>query len=149
MIPDAKSVWKNDDAGKKLDAELAASKHSVYEALYEFTQAKHAGDRAKNTKRNRDYILGSTDFAVSHKRVASLKGATFSKKTGDERRFSQSELQGIVNRFNEIFGTDYKIDDIFSAEQLRNATRRLREEGKTLYGEDSPELGKRVITKKK
>jgi antirestriction protein ArdC len=148
VIPDAKSVWKKDEAGKKLDAELAASKHSVYEALYEFTQAKHSADKAKNTRRNRDYILGSTDFTVSHKGVAARKGATFSKKTGDERRFSQSELQDVVNRFNEIFGTNYKIDDIFSAEQLRNATKRLREDGKTLYGEDGPELGKRVVMKK-
>ena len=148
VIPDAKSVWKKDSAGQKLDNELAASKHSVYEALYEFTQAKHAADKAKNTRRNRDYILGSTDFTVSHKGVAARKGATFSKKTGDERRFSQSELQNVVNRFNEIFGTDYKIDDIFSAEQLRNATKRLREDGKTLYGEDGPELGKRVVMKK-
>lgn len=149
MIPDAQSVWKKDGVGKKLDAELAASKHAVYEALYEFAQAKHAADKAKNTRRNRDYILGSTDFTVSHKGVAARKGATFSKKTGDERRFSQSELQDVVNRFNEIFGTDYKIDDIFSAEQLRNATKRLREEGRTLYGDESSELGKRVILKKK
>jgi hypothetical protein len=148
VIPDAKSVWKKDDSGKKLDSELAASKHSVYESLYEFTQTKHASDKAKNTRRNRDYILGSSDFTVSHKGVAARKGATFSKKTGDERRFSQGELQGVVNRFNEIFGTDYKIDDIFSAEQLRNATKRLREEGKTLYGDDASELGKRVILKK-
>jgi hypothetical protein len=148
MIPNAKSVWKKDDSGKKLDSELAASKHSVYESLFEFTQSKHAADKAKNTRRNRDYILGSSDFTVSHKGVAARKGATFSKKTGDERRFSQGELQGVVNRFNEIFGTNYKIDDIFSAEQLRAATKRLREEGKTLYGDDASELGKRVILKK-
>ena len=148
LIPDAKSVWKKDGVGEKLDSELAASKHSVYEALFEFTQAKHAADKAKNTRRNRDYILGSTDFTVSHKGVAARKGATFSKKTGDERRFSQSELQDVVNRFNEIFGTNYKIDDIFSAEQLRNATKRLREEGKTLYGEEPLELGQRVVLKK-
>jgi antirestriction protein ArdC len=148
MIPDAKSVWKKDESGKKLDQELAASKHSVYEALYEFTQSKHAADKAKNTRRNRDYILNSSDFTVSHKGVAARKGATFSKKTGDERRFSQGELQNVVNRFNEIFGTNYKIDDIFSAEQLRNATKRLREEGRTLYGDDASELGKRVILKK-
>ena len=148
VIPDANSVWKKDDAGKNLDRELNASKHSVYEALFEFTESKHSNSAA-NTSRNRNLILGATDFSVSHKGVAAKKGATFSKKTGDERRFSQSELQDVVNRFNEIFGTDYKIDDIFSQEQLRNATKRLREEGRTLFQSEPKELGKRTILKKK
>ena len=147
LIPDAASVWDEDSLGKRFDGELTASKHAVYEALYEFTEAKHATDRAKNSKLSRSYILGAKDFETAHRDVVAKKGDIFSKKIGDVPRFSQDELQGVVNRFNEIFGTNYKIDDIFSAEQLRTVKERLSK-GVSLYTGKNPELGARTILKK-
>ena len=147
LIPDAASVWDEDGLGKRFDGELTASKHAVYEALYEFTEAKHATDRAKNSKLSRSYILGAKDFETAHRDVVAKKGDIFSKKIGDVPRFSQDELQGVVNRFNEIFGTNYKIDDIFSAEQLRTVKERLSK-GVSLYTGKNPELGARTILKK-
>jgi hypothetical protein len=65
---------------------------------------------------------------------AKRKGSVFSPRKGDEPRFSSNELQQIVNRFNEAFGTNHTIEDIFSREQLETARRRIEEDGETLSG---------------
>jgi hypothetical protein len=65
--------------------------------------------------------------------AAAAKGSAWSAKKGNEPRFAVSEMQTMVDRFNEIFGTDHTLEDIFSAEQLRNAKTRI-ENGETLSG---------------
>jgi antirestriction protein ArdC len=136
MIPDAKTVWNDNNVGQKLDDELLSSRNNVFEAAIEFL-GKTQGMSAGNTKQNKEYILGAKNLAMVLPQAARTKGKSFSKKKGDEPRFSRQELQGIVNRFNEIFNTNHTIDDIFSREQLETARKRLEEEGRTVFGRSS------------
>jgi hypothetical protein len=78
------------------------------------------------------------------KNAASRRGRNFTKKLGDHPRYSVNGLQEMVDEFNKIFGTNHTIDDLFSAEQLRNAQRVLNE-GTTTY-KSKPRKGTRKIT---
>ena len=129
IIKDAKSAFKSNNSGERLDYELARRKHVVYEALSNFINEKFP-DSPLNKTKSRELIAGN-DIFQTLTNAAKNKGTKFSKLKGDEPRFSQSELGKFVNKFNEIFGTDYTIDDIFSDEQLREAKRRIEEEGRT------------------
>lgn len=131
MIKDAESVWSEN--GTKLDNELRASKANVAEAMVEFIASSQKGSAA-NSKKNKEYILGTSNLSALLNNAAKARGKTFSKIKGDEPRYSANELQGVVNRFNEIFGTNHTIDDIFSREQLETARKRLQEEGRTMFG---------------
>jgi hypothetical protein len=131
MIENAESVWPEN--GQKLDGELRASKANVAEAMVEFISNTQKGSGG-NTKRNKEYILGTSNLSVLLNNAAKTRGKTFSKIKGDEPRYSSNELQDVVNRFNEIFGTSHTIEDIFSKEQLENARKRLQEEGRTMFG---------------
>ena len=64
--------------------------------------------------------------------AAAAKGSPWGIKKGTEVVFSVSEMQTMVDKFNEVFGTTHTLDDIFSAEQLRTAKERI-ENGQTLY----------------
>jgi hypothetical protein len=133
LIPDASSVWRDGDSGSKLDSELSNAKHAVYEALNEFID-KSFPNSPQNSTKTRNYITNSTDMALYLSESAKRKGSVFSPRKGDEPRFSSNELQQIVNRFNEAFGTNHTIEDIFSREQLETARRRIEEDGETLSG---------------
>lgn len=128
MIPSAADVFKT--SGEKLDKELAANNHSVSEALFSFLRQNYP-DSPLNGKKTRDRILGIVNSEQTLDRATTrfrTSGTNFAKLKGDEPRFSQSELQDVVNRFNEIFGTSHTVEDIFSAEQLREARRRIEVE---------------------
>jgi hypothetical protein len=140
VIPNASSIWTEGKTGEQLDSELSRSKHAVYEALNDFIQKS-------GSKANRDTIhsiIGKKDIHTELPKLAATRGPVFSPKKGDSPRYSTSELQGIVNRFNDIFGTSYSIDDIFSAEQLRTARERIEKDGQTLYGKSKN--GTRVVS---
>lgn len=130
IIKDAKSAFKTNNSGERLDYELARKKHVVYEALSNFINEKFS-DSPLNKTKTRELIVGQNDVLQTLNNAAKNKGSKFSKLKGDEPRFSESQLSKFVNKFNEIFGTNYTIDDIFSDEQLREARRRIEEEGKT------------------
>jgi len=132
VLPDASSVWKDGDTGERFDSELKNSKYVVYEALNEFID-KSFPDSRLNNRDNRNRITGATDMGVTLSAAATAKGSPWSPKKGNEPRFSGAEMQSMVDRFNEIFGTSYTIDDIFSDEQLRTARERI-ESGETLSG---------------
>jgi hypothetical protein len=132
LIPNAASVWKDASTGERFDNELKKSKYAVYEALNEFID-KSFPDSKLNSQASRNKITGRTDMGVALRDAATAKGSAWSPKKGNEARFSDSELQSIVDRFNEVFGTNHTIDDIFSAEQLRTAAERI-ESGETLSG---------------
>jgi len=134
LIKDAKSVFKNNDSGSRLDDELKGVKYAVYEALNNFINARH-GESPMNTRDTRFAILGTRDIHTYLPSVSKVKGQTFSPSKGDEPRFDREEMQIMVNRFNERFGTSYTIDDIFSDEQLRQAKEKIEN------GEHSP-IGK-------
>jgi hypothetical protein len=129
IIKDAKSAFKSNNSGERLDYELARRKHVVYEALSNFINEKFP-DSPLNKTKSRELIAGN-DIFQTLTNAAKNKGTKFNKLKGDEPRFGQSELGKFVNKFNEIFGTNYTIDDIFSDEQLRQAKRRIEEEGRT------------------
>lgn len=131
IIPNANEVFGVNKAGKKLDEELLASKANVYEALTEFIDRSFP-DSSLNSPKSRNFIINSTEMGTVLQNAAKAKGKSFSKKLGDVPRFSKSELQEFVDQFNKTFGTNHTIEDIFSAEQLRNAQDRLRE-GQTMY----------------
>lgn len=132
LIPDAASVWKEGGTGESFDRELSRPKFAVYEALNEFID-KSFPDSRLNSRKNREKIIGATDMGITLRNAAASRGSVWSPKKGNEARFSDSELQGIVDRFNSVFGTNHTIDDIFSAEQLRAAKERV-ESGNTLSG---------------
>jgi hypothetical protein len=132
VLPDAGSVWKDGDTGQRFDDELKKSKYIVYEALNEFID-KSFPDSRLNNRENRNRITAATDMGMTLRSAAAAKGSPWSPKKGNEARFSNSEMQSMVDRFNEIFGTNYTIDDIFSDEQLRTAKERI-ESGETLSG---------------
>lgn len=131
VIPNARSVWGSNKIGQKLDEELVAAKPQVYEALTQFIDRSFP-DSALNTSESRSFIINSREMPTVLKNAAERKGSSFSKGTGDVPRFSRSQLQEIVDRFNERFGTQHTIEDIFSHEQLREAEKQLRG-GVTLY----------------
>jgi len=143
VIPDASSIWTEGKAGQQLDSELSRSKHAVYEALNEFIQ-KSGVEKSKANRETVHSIIGKKDIHTELPKLAATRGPVFSPKKGDSPRYSTNELQGVVNRFNEVFGTNYSIDDIFSAEQLRTARERIEKDGKTLYGKNKN--GTRVIS---
>jgi len=132
MIGNAESIWP--ETGKKLDRELLANRANVAEAAVEFMSSKY-GKSPLASKKNKEYILGTTNLSMLLNSAAKKRGQTFSKLKGDEPRYSDGELQQIVNRFNEIFDTNHTIEDIFSREQLETARKRLQEEGKTIFKE--------------
>ena len=132
LIPNAASVWKDASTGERFDNELKKSKYAVYEALNEFIDKSFPNSKL-NSQASRNTITGKTDMGVALRDAAAAKGSAWSPKKGNEARFSDSELQSIVDRFNEVFGTNHTIDDIFSAEQLRTAAERI-ESGETLSG---------------
>jgi hypothetical protein len=133
LIPDAGSIWKDGDSGTKLDSELGNAKHVIYEALNEFID-KSFPKSPQNSTKTRNYLTNSMDMATYLAEASKRKGSVFSPRKGDEPRFSGSELQQIVNRFNEVFGTNHTIEDIFSREQLETARKRIEEDGETLSG---------------
>lgn len=130
VLPDAKSVWKEADSGERLDGELKRSKYAVYEALSEFID-KSFPKSSLNTRDNRNKIIGATDMGYTLNTATSNRGSVWTPSKGNEPRFSTGELQSMVDRFNEVFGTNHTIDDIFSEEQLRTAKERI-ESGNTL-----------------
>lgn len=128
VIKDAKSTFKSNNSGERLDYELARKKHVVYEALSAFINEKFP-DSKLNSIKSRELVVGSNDVFQTLSNAAKNKGSRFNKLKGDEPRFAQSDMQSFVNRFNEIFGTSYTMDDIFSDEQLRQARKRIEEDG--------------------
>lgn len=132
LIPNARSVWKEADTGEKFDEELKNSKYAVYEALNEFIDRSFP-DSKLNSKNSRNKIIGATDMNYTLSTAAASRGSSWSPKKGNEPRFSRSEMQQMVDRFNEVFGTNHTLEDIFSDEQLRNAKERI-ESGETLSG---------------
>jgi hypothetical protein len=132
VLPNAADVWKDGKAGKLFDEEMERPKYAVYEALNEFIDRSFPNSRL-NSKENRNKIVGATDMGTALRDAAAAKGSAWSAKKGNEPRFAVSEMQTMVDRFNEIFGTDHTLEDIFSAEQLRNAKTRI-ENGETLSG---------------
>ena len=133
VIPNASAVWRDGESGSKLDSELENSKHVIYEALNEFIDKSFPNSPQNNTK-TRNYLTNSTDMALYLSESAKRKGSVFSPRKGDEPRFSGNELQQMVNRFNEVFGTNHTIEDLFSREQLETARKRIEEDGETLSG---------------
>ena len=129
VLPDAKSVWKESDTGERFDTEMKRPKYAVYEALYEFIDKSFP---KLNTRENRNKIIEATDLAYTLEAATQNRGSVWTPSKGNEPRFSGSELQSMVNRFNEMFGTSYTIDDIFSDEQLRTARERV-ESGTSLW----------------
>ena len=145
VIPNARSVWGSNKVGQKLDEELVAAKPQVYEALTQFIDRSFP-DSALNTSETRSFIINSREMPTVLKNAAERKGSSFSKGTGDVPRFSRTQLQEIVDRFNERFGTEHTIEDIFSHEQLREAEKQLRG-GATLYQPNARgRKGKRKVT---
>lgn len=136
IIKDAKSVFKSNDSGSRLDDELKSIQYAVYEALNNFLNARH-GDSNLNTGQTLKEILGYTDAHLYIKKAASAKGDLFNPGKGDEPRFTRERLQDVVNRFNNIFGTEYTIDDIFSDEQLRSAKEKIESGEYTPIGKKS------------
>lgn len=132
VLPDASSVWKDGDTGERFDDEIKKSKYVVYEALNEFID-KSFPDSRLNNRDNRNRITGATDMGVTLSAAAAARGSAWTPKKGNEPRFSNSEMQSMVDRFNQVFGTEYTIDDIFSDEQLRTARERIAS-GETLSG---------------
>lgn len=132
LIPNASSVWKEGDTGERFDEELKNSKYAVYEALNEFIDRSFPNSKL-NSKNSRNKITGATDMNYTLSTAATSRGSSWSPKKGNEPRFSRSEMQQMVDRFNEVFGTDHTLEDIFSDEQLRNAKERI-ESGQTLFG---------------
>jgi superfamily I DNA/RNA helicase len=129
IIKDAASVFKNTDVGRRLDMELSRPKYSVYEALLNFIKETQ-GSSPKNTRKTVSDILDATDAYNYLPQIAKAKGSMpYSANVGDIPRYSDSELQQIVNRFNNIFGTQHTIDDIFSDEQIRQARERIEKDG--------------------
>ena len=132
VLPNASDVWKEGGTGKLFDEEMERPKYAVYEALNEFIDRSFPNSRL-NSKENRTKIVGATDMGTALRDAAAAKGSAWSAKKGNEPRFAVSEMQTMVDRFNEIFGTNHTLEDIFSAEQLRNAKTRI-ESGETLSG---------------
>lgn len=129
IIKDAKSVFKNTDSGERLDKELSRPKYVVYESLLGFIKQTQ-GNSPLNTRKTVYDILGSTDAYNYLPQIAKTKGSIpYSANVGDAPRYSDYELQQIVNRFNDIFGTQHTIDDIFSDEQIRQAKERIEKDG--------------------
>jgi HK97 family phage prohead protease len=136
VLPDAGSVWKEADAGQKFDDEMKRPKYAVYEALTEFIDKSFPNSRLNN-RENRNKIIGATDMGYTLTNAAKNRGSVWSPGKGNEPRFSRGEMQSMVDRFNEIFGTNHTLDDIFSDEQLRTAKERV-ESGNTLSGKKKP-----------
>ena len=130
VIFDAQDVWKEGEVGKKFDDELKAQKHVVFEALYGFASRTFPDSRLL-TPENMRSILGDAGWMKSIRNAVQAGGSPFTPKKGDEPRYTRNQLQDIVDRFNEIFGTSHTIDDIFSDEQLRQARRMIEEEKRT------------------
>jgi len=147
VIKDAKSVFKSNDAGKRLDYELARRKDVVYETVANLISTKFDGSEFASYT-SMETIFGTRDIGTTLNAAEQAKGKRFSKNKGDEPRFGKSDLQNFVNRFNDIFGTKYTIDDIFSDEQLRAARKRIEEDGKVTKLTRFPKLGNRTILKK-
>lgn len=144
LIENAASIWRTNNAGERFDQELLANKPAVYEALTQFID-KSFPDSSLNSLATRQQIVNNTDVATTLKNAAERRGRNFSKGLGEFPRYSANGLQEIVDEFNKIFGTNHTIDDLFSAEQLRNAQRVLNE-GTTTYGKNKPRKGTRKIT---
>jgi hypothetical protein len=132
VLPNASDVWKTGGTGKLFDEEMERPKYAVYEALNEFIDRSFPNSRL-NSKENRNKIVGATDMGTALRDAAAAKGSAWGPKKGNEPRFAVTEMQTMVDRFNEIFGTNHTLEDIFSAEQLRNAKSRI-ESGETLSG---------------
>ena len=98
-----------------------------------------------NSLATRKQIVNNEDVDTTLKNAAKRQGRNFSKGLGEFPRYSTNGLQEIVDEFNKIFGTNHTIDDLFSAEQLRNAQRVLNE-GTTTYGKNKPRKGTRKVT---
>jgi hypothetical protein len=132
LIPSAGTIWggKTGSDGKKtgpgiqLDTELSRKKYVVYQALADFMNKTAPG---KVNREVRKEVSGDNGIDTVLDAVKKTKGAGFSAKKGDEPRFSSNQLQEIVNRFNERFDTNYTIEDIFSAEQLEAARKKIEE----------------------
>jgi|GEM_PF-792239 len=125
IIKDAKSTFTATDAGARLDRELARPKYVVAEALLSFIKEKH-GTSGFNTRDSVTRIMEDLNLGKYLERAAKNKGSIpYSPNVGDIPRYSDSDLENVVNRFNNIFGTDYTVDDIFSDEQLRTAKERI------------------------
>jgi hypothetical protein len=131
VIPSASDVWKEGKVGQLFDAEMERPKYAVYEALNEFIDRSFPTGRL-NTDAIRSKIVGATDMRSAIQSAVAARGSAWNPKKGTEPRFAVSEMQTMVDRFNEIFGTDHTLEDIFSAEQLRNAKERI-ESGETLW----------------
>ena len=132
VLPNASDVWKEGGTGKLFDEEMERPKYAVYEALNAFIDRSFPNSRL-NSKESRNKIIGATDMGTALRDAAAAKGSAWSAKKGNEPRFAVSEMQTMVDRFNEIFGTSHTLEDIFSAEQLREAKTRI-ESGETLSG---------------
>jgi hypothetical protein len=143
LIENASSVWRTNNSGERLDQELIANKPAVYEALTQFID-KSFPDSPLNSAATRQQIVNNRDMPLVLENAAKNRGRNFSKKLGDIPRYSVNGLQEMVDEFNKIFGTNHTIDDLFSAEQLRNAQRVLNE-GTTTY-KNKPRKGTRKIT---
>jgi HK97 family phage prohead protease len=131
VIPSASDVWKEGKVGQLFDAEMERPKYAVYEALNEFIDRSFPTGRL-NTDAIRSKIVGATDMRSAIQSAVAARGSAWNPKKGTEPRFAVSEMQTMVDRFNEIFGTNHTLEDIFSAEQLRNAKERI-ESGETLW----------------
>ena len=132
VLPNASDVWKEGGTGKLFDEEMERPKYAVYEALNAFIDRSFPNSRL-NSKESRNKIIGATDMGTALRDAAAAKGSAWSAKKGNEPRFAVTEMQTMVDRFNEIFGTNHTLEDIFSAEQLREAKTRI-ESGETLSG---------------
>jgi HK97 family phage prohead protease len=132
VIPSAGTVWggktgsdgKKTGPGIKLDTELSRKKYIVFQALADFMDRSAPG---KVNRTVRKEVSGETGIDTLLDTAKKSKGTTFSPRKGDEARFSDNQLQEIVNRFNERFDTNYTIEDIFSAEQLEAARKKIEE----------------------
>jgi hypothetical protein len=132
VLPNAADIWKEGKTGQLFDEELQRPKYAVYEALNEFIDKSFSKANRLNSIASRNKIIGATDMATALNDAAAAKGSAWGIKKGTEVVFSVSEMQTMVDKFNEVFGTTHTLDDIFSAEQLRTAKERI-ENGQTLY----------------
>lgn len=117
MIPSSSDVWAgNDDS----DYSLSLSRANVYQALTSFIDSLDA-DRSLKTNEAKASVLGDSNFRKVVSRAKDSRGKTWAPRKGSEQLMGMSELEAIVKRLNDAFGSERTVEDVFSAEQIRAA----------------------------